>query len=426
MLVQLADRLAVGVLVRKYGGTSVADDECLRRVARSIGDAHRTGVPTVVVVSAQGDTTDDLLSRAAAVGERCSTTREVDQLLSTGETASAALLTMTLRSMGVPGISLTGGQAGITAHGPPGAGIVSDVDPTRIGRHLADGTVVVVAGFQGVTPEGDVLTLGRGGSDTTAVALATALGADRCEIWTDVDGVYSSDPRIVPTARLLPVVDIDVMVELAFAGARVLHSRAVELAAARGVGLQVRSAFSDVPGTVIPGRSDRSVLERWGIVAVTHDHDVARVLVRSAGAGRDLAADLLDILADLHVGADLVARSGPFEEEFRMGFTIRRRDADRVVPALRSAVSNLDGTVVVDERVAKVSIVGTGLLNRPAHTARMLSALADAGIATSWVSVSQLRTSVIVPLDRVLDAVTLLHRRFELDDAVAPDPVTDA
>jgi aspartate kinase len=422
---QLTDRPAVSALVRKYGGTSVADGECLRRVARSVGLAHRTGRPIVVVVSAQGGTTDDLLRRAVATGERRGASREVDQLLSTGETASAALLAIALQQAGVPAESFTGGQAGIIAHGPPGAGIVAEVVPTRIHRCLAAGGVPVVAGFQGVDAAGDVLTLGRGGSDTTAVALAVALGAGECEIWTDVDGVYSSDPRIVPTARLLAAVDIEVMVELAFAGARVLHSRAVELASARQIGLRVRSAFSAAPGTVIAGRSDRSVLERWGIVAVTHDHDVVRVLVRSAGARRDLAADLLLVLADQHVGADLVARSGPFEDEFRMGFTIRRGEVELVVPALRSAVSTLDGTVVLDEQVGKVSIVGTGLLNRPEHTARMLGTLASAGIPTSWVSVSQLRTSVLVPSQQLLTAVTLLHRAFELDEATLVESVAN-
>src|SRR5262249_48875172 len=208
-------------------------------------------------------------------------------------------------------------------------------------------------------------------------------------------------------------VGMDVMVEMAFAGARVLHSRAVELAAARRIGLHVRNTFSAGPGTLIPGRSGPTVLERWGITAVTHDHDVARVLVRSAGARRGLAADLLEILAAQNVGSDLVARSGPFEEEFRMGFTIRQRDAGRVVPALRAAVAGLDGTVVLDENVGKVSLVGIGLLNRPEFTARMLNTLADAGIATSWVSVSQLRTSVVVPRDRLLEALNLLHPPFQ-------------
>ena len=411
MAVSTGVRPAAGVLVRKYGGTSVADDASVRRVARSVAAARQDGRPTVVVVSAQGHTTDDLLARAAAFGAGAS--REVDQLLGTGEIASAALLALALRALGVPATSLTGAQAGIGAYGPAGAAVVAGVDPTRLHRLLAAGEVPVVAGFQGVDARGDLLTLGRGGSDTTAVALAGALGAQRCEIWTDVDGVFSADPRAVPDARPLPAVGVDVMVEMAFAGARVLHSRAVELAAAREVPLLVRNTFSAAPGTTIEGNT---VLEEFGITAVTHDPDVVRVLVRTART--DLAAPLLEILAGQNVGADLVARSGPYEEEFRMGFTIRDSDATRVLPALRDAVSTVDGTVVVDGDVGKVSLVGVGLLNRPAHTARMLGALSAAGIPTSWVSVSQLRTSVIVPRDRLLAAVTLLHDAFGLGAAV--------
>ncbi len=401
------------LLVRKYGGTSVADGERMRQVAASVAAAHRR-TPTVVVVSAQGATTDALLRQAAESGER-RTTRETDQLLATGECASAAVLAMALEAQGVSAVSLTGGQAGISVVGPPGEGRIAAVRTDRVHRHLAEGRVVVVAGFQGTNAEEDVVTLGRGGSDTSAVALAAELAAGRCEIYTDVDGVFSADPRVVPTARLLDRVHMDVMVEMAFAGARVLHSRAVELAATRSIEVHVRSSFRDGPGTVIARGDDPTMLEDCGVLAIAHDLNVARVLVRAERTRHDPAVDVLGVFARHNAPVDLVARSGPFEDEFRMGFTIRLSDLAQVGPELREVVAAAGGTVLFDQDIAKVSLIGTGLLNRPQYTAQLLSTLAAAGIAISWVSTSQLRTSVTVPADRVLDAVALLHKEFDLD-----------
>ncbi|GDY32756.1 aspartate kinase [Gandjariella thermophila] len=398
--------------MRKYGGTSLAGADRLRRAATSVARASRTW-PTVVVVSARGDSTDQLLAMAAAAGER-SASRETDQLLATGECLSAALFAMTLRSLGVPAVSLTGGQAGIRVVGPPGAGRIAAIDPARIHRHLGEGSVVVVAGFQGVGAGGDVVTLGRGGSDTTAVALAAELGVRRCEIYTDVAGVFDADPRVVPSARVLDTVPMDVMVEMAFAGARVLHSRSVELAAARGIDLLVRSALADGAGTVIPGGRQPEMLESHALVAIAHDLDVTRVLVRADTAHRDLAVDVLSLFARHHAPVDLVARSGRYEAEFRMGFTARRSDIPRLVDELRALVSAVDGTVVLDENIAKISLIGTGLLNRPEFTARLLAGLDAAGISTGWIATSQLRVSVTVPQERVTDALALLHKEFEL------------
>jgi aspartate kinase len=403
----------MNILVRKYGGSSLADLGRLQRVAGSIAALPRY-TRTVVVVSAQGDTTDRMLGDAARLGAS-RPTRETDQLLATGEAASAALLAIALTGCGLPAVSLTGAQAGITAAGPPGEGRIADIATTRIRRLLADGNVVVIAGFQGAGQDGDVLTLSRGGSDTTAVALAAALQAQRCEIYTDVDSVYSADPRIVPTARRLPTVDIEVMVEMAFAGAKILHSRAVELAAARDIEVHVRSSLQDNQGTVVRRGRDIAMLEDLGVVAVAHDLDVCRVLVRCDRGHRDPAVDVLGVFARQHAPVDLVARSGPYEDEFRMGLTMRRSDVPRVAAELTDVVSAAGGNVLLDEDVAKVSLVGTGLLNRPQYTARMLSAFAAAGIATSWVSTSQLRTSVTVPAGRALDAVALLHEEFDLD-----------
>jgi aspartate kinase len=409
-----SDNGAVDILVRKYGGTSLAGEERLRAAAESVASAARDR-RTVVVVSARGATTDELLALADELGAGTGDAREVDQLLATGEQASAALFAITLRGLGVPAVSLTGAQAGIRVTGPAGAGRIAGIDPAPVHARLDEGEVVVVAGFQGVSDTGEVVTLGRGGSDTTAVALAVALGAPRCEIYTDVDGVFTADPRVVPTANALAEVGMDPMVELAFAGARVLHSRSVELASARGVELAVRSALRASRGTVVAGEPE---LESHAVLAVAHDLDVTRVLIRADGAANDLAVAVLSVFARHNAAVDLVARSGPYEAEFRMGFTARRGELPRLLPELRELVAGAGGSVVLDEHVAKVSLLGTGLLNRPQFTAAMLAALDAAGIATSWISTSQLRISVVLPADRAEEAVLLLHKEFDLDQGL--------
>lgn len=412
------------VIVQKYGGTSLASLDDVRRLADLVAAQHRRSGPTVVVVSARGATTSELLALADTWGE-ARTSRETDQLLVTGEHASAATMAMALRGFGVPAVSLTGPQAGIRAAGKHGEGLISSIDTRRVRHLLKAGNTVVVAGFHGEDEHGDVLTLGRGGSDTTAVALASELGAERCEIFTDVDGIHTADPRSVADARVLSTVDVAVMAEMAFAGARVLHSRAVELAAMRHIELHVRRSFPRGRGTVIPTRSKPHMLETSGVVvAIAHDTDVARVLVGAGGSRRDLAADVLGLLAGNSVPVDLVARSGPYETEFRMGFTIRRSDVEEIREPLLRYLSRHEGRLHVDEQVGKLSLVGMGLLNRPEYTSRMLSVLSAAGIPTSWISTSQLRTSVVVPLDRLIDGVGLLHHEFQLaGDGVRVEPV---
>jgi aspartate kinase len=411
----------MGVLVQKYGGSSLADAERLDAVAARVAEAHRGGSAVVVVVSARAGATDELLAQAASAGgpgTGAQLLRETDQLLATGESASAALLALTLLRLGVPTVSLTGSQAGIAVVGKPGAGIVDRIDVTRINQLLELGNVAVVTGFQGQNELGDTVTLGRGGSDTSAVALAAALGATRCEIYTDVDGVYSADPTHVRDARKLSFIPASVMSEMAFAGAKVLHPRAVELAALHGVELHVRISLGTQEGTRVgqgEGEDDSMTsLETGGaVVAITSDPDVARILVHAHGRS-DLATEVLSILARHAVPMDLVARSGPNEEEFRMGFTIRRSDVAEVGPALQQAVAIHGGEVRIDPDVAKVSLIGMGLLNRPEYVARMTALLAAAGIATSWVSSSQLRASVTVPADRRVQALCLLHKEFDL------------
>jgi aspartate kinase len=415
------------VVVQKYGGSSLSTLDKVRSVAERVARDYRSGTSTVVVVSARGDTTNELLHLARQVGGPGAVhlAREVDQLLVTGECASAALLAIALDRESVPAVSLTGPQAGIMVVGPYGAGVIDNVRTERIRRLLDEGKVVVVGGFHGLDDQGDAVTLGRGGSDTTAVALAVALGAARCEIYTDVEGVFTADPRFVPGARKLSTVEGAVMAELAFAGAKVLHPRSVELAAMNGVDVHVRSSAEATAGTVVVGGAPGAALETAeAVVAIAVDSNVARVLVHSSGI--DLAPWVLGLLARHAVPVDLVARSGPQEDEFRMGFTVRGTDLAKVRPALEEMAGRHRGAVRVDADVAKVSLVGLGLLDRPEHLARMTAALANAGIPVSWVSMSQLRVSVIVPDDRCREAVGLLHTEFGLEqgDGAPGQPVT--
>nr|QZD55688.1 aspartate kinase [Glycomyces sp. TRM65418] len=392
-----------------------------RIAALLAAEAERQG-PFPVVVSARGGTTDQLLELAAAAGGPDPAAREVDQLLSTGEIASAAQLALALGRCGVPAVSLTGTQAGINVSGPGGNGAVASIDTTRIQAELAAGKVVVVAGFQGVDAVGDVVTLGRGGSDTTAVALAVALGARRCEIYTDVDGVYTVDPRLVADAQILRHVDPDVMTEMAFAGSKVLHPRSAQLAATHGLELHVRDAAGGDSGTVV---SRRPLETAPAVSAVACDPRVARVLIRSPH-GRDLAPEVLEALSLHAIPVDLVARSGPAEEEFRMGFTIDAGNLDTVRRALREVADPRGATVVIDENVSKVSVVGPGIRARPAYIARITAVLAEAGIDISWVALSANRASVTVARDRRAEAVRLLHREFHADITASQSGGDDA
>nr|WP_083924279.1 aspartate kinase [Nocardiopsis lucentensis] len=403
--------------VWKFGGSSLATTERVRAAARRAGAAYRSGGPLAVVVSAQGDTTDALLSRAADVGSTAAG-RELDQLLATGENASAALMAIALQGLGVPAVAVTGSQSGILATGRHGTGVVVAVDPERILRVLDGGKVAVVAGFQGTNEEGDVITLGRGGSDSSAAALAAGLGAHDCDILTDVAGVYTADPRICPSAQLMPVVPNDVMAEMAFAGARVMHTRAVEIAALHDVELRVRSSFEQTPGTRIPLRGDGGMVETvpaaW---AVVHDLDVARVELSAGGAGGATVADLYRRLARRGITVDMVGSARDGRGGLTSGMTVRRSDVPEVRRALERVAGPSRGRVVVDEEVARVSVVGTGLLSRPEYTARMLSCLRTAGIEASALSTSQARICVTVPSASATLAVRRLHQEFGLDGA---------
>ncbi|WP_158887111.1 aspartate kinase [Amycolatopsis anabasis] len=409
------DGAAAAVLVQKYGGSSLATTEQVRAAARRIGAAHRAGGKVAVVVSAQGDTTDELLRLAAEVNPSPAG-RELDQLMATGETASASLMALALQAIGVPAIALSGAQNGILATGRHGAGIIVAVDTERANRLMRDGVVVVVAGFQGVDAEGDVITLGRGGSDTSAVAIAAETGAGHCEIYTDVDGVYTADPRIVASARVMPVVDVDVMAEMSFAGAKVMHSRAVELAAMYRVEIHVGHSAAATPGTRIQIKDGEKMLEaKPAVMAVVHDTNVVRLVMRTARRDGELMPTLFRLLAQQAIPADMTTISERDTNEFSIGIAVRRIDAEPARAVLSELANGCGGRVEVDDGIGKLSIVGKGLLNRPDCIARMLSSLTRAGIPTTSVSTSQLRISTTVPAQEVTRGVEVLHTAFGLD-----------
>lgn len=400
--------------VAKFGGSSLATDEQIERVADRITATRRSGRPVVVVVSARGDTTDRLVAEAGSASAGAlpdpaddpDAGRETDQLLATGEVASAALLALALRTRGVEAESLTGAQAGVRATGAHGGGIVTAVDTERIEAALAEGRVPVVAGFQAHTETGDVITLGRGGSDTSAVALAAALGAGTCEIYTDVDGVFDADPRVVAEAETLAELSVPLMAEMAFAGARVLHVRAVELAAACGIELVVRHAHGDEPGSVVSPRHPWSLEESTGVVAVTHEEALAQVTVHGVGDPEPLLA----ALADHEVTVDALVWS-PAPDAVAMIICV----AAPRLPGVRSALDEVAGVtadrIAVRHDLGKVSLVGAGLLTRPHIAARTLAELRTAGIDAQCVSGSQSRLCFVVPDDRLAEAVRIAHRQ---------------
>ncbi|MFG2293057.1 aspartate kinase [Streptomyces sp. NPDC048603] len=400
------------IRVLKFGGTSMGTTpERMRAVAERVAAVHREGHPVVVVVSARGATTDELVADAQSASA-APAAREMDQLLSTGEIVSAALLAIALKEAGVPAVSLTGAQAGIVASGQHGDGRISEVEGSRLREVLRGGTVAVVTGFQAVGATGDVVTLGRGGSDTSAVALAAALGAEVCEIYTDVDGIYNADPRIAADARLLDRVGSTVMAEMAYSGARVLHPRSVELAARAGVSIHVRSAFSEEPGTtVVSDETGEEMLEdAQPVTGIAHDTDVARVVIRP-GTLAHRGTELFAALAEASVSVDLVSRVGDRDIGYGWDFTVARSHLD----AVREVLAGLGCEADVHEPVAKISLVGAGLLSKPETTGRMLAALGRAGIEAYSVSTSQVRTSFTLPKAHCGRAVGLLHREFRLD-----------
>jgi aspartate kinase len=408
----------------KFGGTSVADAERIKRAAQRIVSAREEGSRVVAVLSARGKTTDDLVAMAHEVSERPHP-REMDMLLSTGERISCALAAMVINDLGHEAISLTGSQAGIVTDTSHTKARILDVRADRIRKALDENKVVLVAGFQGVSTAADVTTLGRGGSDTTAVALAAALQADVCEIYTDVSGVYSADPRLVPGARKLRVVSFEEMLEMASSGARVLQLRSVEYARNHGVRIHCRSSFLDEPGTFVV--TEQETMEQPLVTAVTHSTDEARVTLTGLPDRPGVAGRVLTAMADANVNVDLIIQNEPESEGHGadMSFTVPRADLVIAKERLEGLKDELGfGEIVTDPAMGQVSLVGAGMKSHPGVAAKAFSVIGDAGINIEMISTSPIKISCVIREDDVAKAVVTLASAFELDrDAVRTEDV---
>lgn len=403
----------MSVVVQKYGGTSVADPDRIRRVADRIVATRRDGFDVVVVVSAMGKTTDELIDLALAVNPE-PPAREMDMLLTAGERISMALMAMAIEARGMEAVSFTGSQAGILTDASHGAAKIQAIRGTRVSDSLALGKVVIVAGFQGVDPEAkEITTLGRGGSDATAVALAAALGADVCEIYTDVDGVFTADPRIVPNARKLGEISFDEMLELTASGAGVLMSRSVEFGRRFGIPIHVRSSFTDRPGTWVKEQT----MEQAIISGVAHDRSEAKVTVRHVPDRPGVAAALFAPLAEADVNVDMIVQNVSRDGFTDISFTVPKENADAARATAEKIASELEaGEVDVDLDIAKVSLVGAGMKSHPGVAATVFSSLAHAGINVEMISTSTIRISCVVRSDQIEEAVSVLHDAFDLEE----------
>jgi aspartate kinase len=405
----------VSIVVQKYGGTSVGDVDRMKRVADRVARSHRGGNQTVVVVSAMGKTTDDLVSMAARISER-PPERELDILLTAGERISMSLLAMALAERGVPAKSFTGSQAGIITDAVHGKARIVDITPGRVKEALDDGNVVIVAGFQGVSQDTkDITTLGRGGSDTTAVALAAALGADVCEIYTDVDGVFTADPRIVTGARKLDYVSYEEMLELAAQGAKVLQVRSVEFGRNHGVRIHVRSSFSYSAGTWVGPQEDK--VEDAIISGVAHDTSEAKLTVHGVPDTPGVAAKLFSALAESNVNVDMIVQNVSLDGRTDISCTLPRGDTDKARAVLEPLADEVGAAgIAVDTDIAKVSLVGAGMKTHPGVAAKMFNALSAAGVNIEMISTSTIRVSVVVAKDQVEPAVLAVHDAFGLSE----------
>ncbi|HWV87253.1 MAG TPA: aspartate kinase [Capillimicrobium sp.] len=411
-----------GTVVMKFGGTSVADAERIKRAARRIVAKREEGLRVVAVLSARGKTTDELIEWAQEISPHPDP-REMDMLLSTGERQSCALCAMAINDLGHRAISLTGSQAGIVTDTSHTKARILEVRADRIRDALDDERIVLVAGFQGVSTAKDVTTLGRGGSDTTAVALAAAIEADECEIYTDVAGVFSADPRIVPDARKLPMVSFEEMLEMSASGAGVLQLRSVEYARNHGVRIHCRSSFDDAPGTVVVGED--VTMEHPLITAVTHSTGEARVTLTGVPDTPGVAGRLTTVLAQANVNVDMIVQNEPLAEDAGadLSFTVPRDDLHTARTALEPLAAELGIGVHADESMGKVSVVGAGMKTHPGVAAQVFTVLGDAGINIEMISTSPIRISCVVPSEKVPDAVRALHSHFELSgpDTIRPE-----
>ncbi len=401
-------------IVQKYGGTSVGTVDLIKRVAqRVVRTVKETGHPVVVTVSAMGKTTDQLVALADDITDRPAG-RELDMLMATGEQVTIALLTMALHELGQPAISLTGPQVGIRTDDAHTSARITSIDVDRLNQLLSEGKVVVVAGFQGLSESGELVTLGRGGSDLTAVALAAGLGADRCEICTDVDGVYSGDPRYIPNARKLDHISFDEMLELASVGAKVLHSRSVEFAKKHGVQIVVRSSFGDKQGTLV----SEEVGEMEGILVrgVALNADEARVNVEGLPDVPGTAARLFESIANERINVDMIVQSTGHGGENSISFTVDRNQLQAVLEIVERVARGFgSASISYDDGIAKVSVVGVGMISHSGVAATMFKALADLKINIQMISTSEIKISCIVKREQGEEAARVLHSAFGLD-----------
>lgn len=403
----------MSLVVQKFGGTSVATPDLIKHVAGRVAATHDGGRQVVAVVSAPGDTTDDLITMSHKI-TASPPDREMDMLLATGEQVSIALLAMALEARGCPAVSLTGAQALIHTEPVHMRARIRRIDRSRIDRELAAGRIVIVAGFQGITDEGEITTLGRGGSDTTAVALASALGAEICQIYTDVEGVFTADPRVVPEARKLGAISYDEMLEMASSGALVLQTRAAELAKQCRVPLEVRSTFVDRGGTVV---TDRGIERRRLVTAVTHDSNVAKIAATGLTDRPGIAHTLFRAIAARHINVNLIIQSVPHAQGADISFTVARSDMAEAVEAASSVAREIGARdISSDDNVAMVSLVGAGMITNPGVAAKMFGALAHAGINIELIATSEIKISCVVRGEDAEKAVRVLHAEFKLED----------
>ena len=411
----------MSLIVQKYGGSSVADADSIKRVASKIAQAKEAGNDVVVTVSAMGDTTDDLIDLAQQVSGQPHA-REMDMLLTTGERISMALLAMAIRDLGFDARSFTGSQAGMMTDAQHGRARIVDVTPTRVRQALDDGAIAIVAGFQGFNHDSrDITTLGRGGSDTTAVALAAALDAHVCEIYTDVDGVFSADPRVVPKAQKLDRVSYEEMLELAAAGAKVINIRAVEFARRHGVTLHVRSSFTEESGTWVGSSEEGMNVEEPIIAGVAGDTSEAKITVVGVPDIPGKAAGIFTIVAGAGANIDMIVQNVSVHDtgQTDISFTLPKEDGQRAVEALRAAQKDSGfESLIYDDHIGRLSVVGAGMRTNAGVSAQLFTALSDAGINIEMISTSEIRISVIMREEILADAVKAVHTAFGLDGDV--------
>ena len=403
----------MALIIQKYGGSSVADVERIKSVAQRIAQAKDKGDRVVVVVSAMGATTDELIKLAYQVTDQPSE-RELDVLLSTGEIVSSTLLAMTLRTTGYQALSLTGAQAGIRTDATYSRARILKVEAKRVVKELEKENVVIVAGFQGITEEMDITTLGRGGSDTTAVALAASLGAEVCQIYTDVDGVYTADPYLIPEAQRLGEIGYEEMLELASYGAKVVHPRAVELGELFNIPILVASSFIQSPGTLIHGGVSMEVRNK--VRSIAYDLEVAKITVVGVPDRPGIAAAIFEPLARAGISVDTIVQNASINNITDLTFTVAKGQLPKAMEVVEPIAKSISARECVsDSRLGKVSIIGTGMQNTPGYAARMFTTLSEKGINIQLITTSEIRITCIIDEAGVQDAVRVLHRAFELE-----------